>query len=139
MTKTRIRHPKPQRANEAWHIELARIGHGRQMSVFCVIDLFSRECLAAEVKSRFSGSDTVRVLDRLASQRGAPKYLMPGRSTLFYEAKVPSWAAASGIRVEYDAYAEAVVEQLVRLLDINGAHNVAPTVDIWNRSRKNKR
>jgi hypothetical protein len=39
-------------------------------------------CLAAEVKSRFSG-DIARVLDRLASQCGAPKYLMPGRSIFF--------------------------------------------------------
>ena len=141
---TTIRDPKPQRANEVWHIELGPIVNStQQVWVLYVIDLFSRECLTAEVQTGFNGSDIVQVLDRLASQQGAPKYLIADSGQLFSDAAIAGWAADHGTQIVHphpaNPFRKGIVERLFRSLELNGTHNVALAVDAWNLALKDKK
>lgn len=142
MTKTATRIPGPRRANEAWFVEMGRIeSDSRNVSVLFVIDLFSRECLAAKVQTTLNARDIVQVLSRLAPQRGRPEHLVLDRRRRFTEFEF--WASSLGQRIEYVNRAQltgnGAVEKLMHSLNINGADNVPSTVDAWNRSLKDQR
>jgi len=48
---------------------------GRQVELLNIIDEFTRETLAMHVATSINADDTVRVLDRLARERGAPGHV----------------------------------------------------------------
>jgi putative transposase len=49
--------------------------NGRAIKLLNVVDEFTREALAMEVATSITADDTVRVLDRLARERGAPTHV----------------------------------------------------------------
>lgn len=144
MTKTGIRHPKPEGADEAWHVELGWIsGAAPRVQVLYVIDLFTRECLTAKVRSALTSRDIVQVLDDLASQRGAPNRLKVNRGQLVSHPAIAGWAADHGTQLVYpnpgNPSAKGVVERFFRSLDLNGARNAAFMVNVWNRALKERK
>ena len=50
---------------------------GRQLRTLKLVDDFTRECLAIEVDTSLPGTRVVRVLERLISERGRPKWSWP--------------------------------------------------------------
>ena len=49
------------------------LSDGRRFRIFCVVDDFSRECLATVVDTSIGGVRVVRELERLVMERGGPK------------------------------------------------------------------
>jgi putative transposase len=49
--------------------------NGRAIKLLNIVDEFTREALAMEVATSITAEDTVRVLDRLARERGAPEHV----------------------------------------------------------------
>ena len=64
----------PQGANQRWSLDFVSdaLGDGRKFRVLCIIDDFSRECLATVADNSLSGERVTRELDRIASGRGYP-------------------------------------------------------------------
>ena len=64
--------PCPQGANQRWSLDFVSdaLADGRKFRVLCVIDDFSRECLATVADNSLSGERVTRELDRIASVRG---------------------------------------------------------------------
>ena len=64
----------PQGPNQRWSLDFMSDApsDGRRFRVFCVIDDFSRECLATVVDNSISGVRVARELDRIAEMRGYP-------------------------------------------------------------------
>jgi putative transposase len=64
----------PQGPNQRWSLDFVSdaLEDGRRSRVLCVIDDFSRECLAAVVDTSLSGARVARELDRIAEARGYP-------------------------------------------------------------------
>ena len=64
----------PQGPNQRWSLGFISdsLSDGRRFRVFCVIDDFSRECLAAVVDTSLSGQRVARELDNIARTRGYP-------------------------------------------------------------------
>ena len=64
----------PQRPNQRWSLDFASdaLSYGRRFRALCVIDDFSRECLATVVDTSLSGVRVARELDRIAEMRGYP-------------------------------------------------------------------
>ena len=64
----------PQRPNQRWSLDFVSdaLADGRRLRILCVIDDFSRECLATVVDTSISGIRVARELDRRAEMRGFP-------------------------------------------------------------------
>ena len=64
----------PQGPNQRWSLDFVSdsLSDGRRFRVLCVIEDFSRECLAAVVDSSLSGQRVGRELDSIALVRGYP-------------------------------------------------------------------
>ena len=54
---------------------------GRRFRIHCVIDDFSRECLATVVDNSISGIRVARELDRIAELRGYPAMVVSDNGT----------------------------------------------------------
>lgn len=64
----------PQGPNQRWSLDFVSgaLSDGRRFRILCVIDDFSRECLATVVDISLSGHRVARDLDRIAEMRGYP-------------------------------------------------------------------
>ncbi len=114
-----IRAPRvlPTRPNERWSMDFVhdQIGDGRRFRTFNVVDDFTRECLAIEVSTSFSGTYVTRILDKLLASRGQPKSIVVDNGTEFTSIAFDQWAHRHGIEIRYirpgkpveNAYAES--------------------------------
>lgn len=95
--------PKPQRPNEAWSLDFVhdQLSDGQKTRMLTVVDVFSREALAIEVGQRLRGEHVVEALNRLARQRGAPKYLFADNGAEFTGRLVDLWAYHHGVRIDF--------------------------------------
>lgn len=64
----------PQGSNQRWSLDFVSdsLVDGWRFRILCVIDDFSRECLATVADNSISGVRVVRELDRIAGIRGYP-------------------------------------------------------------------
>ncbi len=64
----------PDAINRRWSLDFVAdaLGDGRRFRILCVVDDFSRECLACVVDTSIGGVRVVRELERLALERGLP-------------------------------------------------------------------
>jgi Integrase core domain len=86
----------PLRPNEAWTLDFVhdQLSSGQKFRMLTVVDVFSREALAIEVRQRLRGEHVVEALNRLVRHRGPPKYLFADngagaegvRSTIYRQA-----------------------------------------------------
>lgn len=62
----------PQDASQRWSLDFVSdtLTDGRRFRILCVIDDFSRECLATVVDNSLSGERVARELDSIAERRG---------------------------------------------------------------------
>ena len=73
----------PQDRNQCWSLDFVSdtLIDGRRLRILCVIDDFSRECLAAVVDNSISGERVARELDTICERRGYPCMLVPDNGT----------------------------------------------------------
>ncbi len=77
MVVVRQQRIRPRASNEVWSLDIVsdQLADGTRFRALTVVDIFSREALAIEVGQRLGGENVVAVLNRLAAQGQAPKYL----------------------------------------------------------------
>ncbi len=65
------------RPNEGWSYDFVsdQTRDGRRLKFLCVVDEFTRECLALKVRRSFRAKDVIAVLAALIAQRGVPAHL----------------------------------------------------------------
>ena len=75
----------PQGANQRWSVDVASdaLMDGRRFRVLCVVDDFTRECLATIVDNSITGERVSRELDHLAQRRGYPLLVVSDHGTEF--------------------------------------------------------
>jgi putative transposase len=68
---------RAERPDHVWAIDFQfdQAVNGRAIKLLNIVDEFTREALAMHVATSITADDTVRVLDRLARERGAPGHL----------------------------------------------------------------
>ena len=71
---TRARLALPDAINRRWSLDFVSdaLSDGRRFRIFCVVDDFSRECLATVVDTSIGGVRVVRELERVVLERGLP-------------------------------------------------------------------
>ena len=74
LVRTGVRQPVLTARNEEWSLDFISdaLADGRSLRVLTVVDNFTRECVALEADTSFSGERVTRVLDRVIDRRGRP-------------------------------------------------------------------
>jgi len=89
--------------NHVWSYDFVsdRTSDGRQLRLLTVIDEYTRESLAIEVRRSMTARDVITVLQRIVDQRGAPRYVRSDNGPEFVARALKDWLTASGIATLY--------------------------------------
>jgi len=81
------------RPNEVWSYDFVsdQTSDGRRLKFLCVVDEFTRECLALEVRRSFRAKDVMAVLAALMAVRGTPAHLRSDNGPEFVAKAVQAW------------------------------------------------
>lgn len=93
------------RPNEVWSYDFVsdQTTDGRRLKFLCVVDEFTRECLALEVRRSFRAQEVIAVLTGLIARRGAPAHLRSDNGPEFVAQAVQAWLQANAIGALYIA------------------------------------
>lgn len=94
-----IRLPGAVRPNAIWSYDFVhdQMVDGRGLKLLCVIDEYTRECLAIEVGAKFSSQDVILTLSRLMRLYGKPAFVRSDNGAEFTAAKVMRWLRDASI------------------------------------------
>jgi len=97
--------PLPQAAgpNDRWSMDFIhdQLADGRRFRCLTIVDDFTRQCLAIVVDSSIGGAGVVRVLERLASERGRPKAITTDNGPEFTSRALHQWALRSSVTLHH--------------------------------------
>lgn len=95
----------PQGPNQRWSLDFVSdtLVDGRRFRILCVIDDFSRECLATVVDNSISGEQVARELDAIAERRGQPLMVVSDNGTELTSKAMLKWQQDHGIDWHYIA------------------------------------
>jgi putative transposase len=84
----------PSAINQRWSLDFVAdaLSDGRRFRILCVVDDFSRECLATVVDTSLGGVRVVRELDRLTVERALPRMVVSDNGTELTSCAVLRWA-----------------------------------------------
>jgi putative transposase len=90
-TRTPLR--LPSMINERWSLDFVAdtCGAGRRFRILCIVDDFTRECLATVVDTSLSGVRVVRELEQLIRVRGMPKIIVSDNGSELTSGAVLRW------------------------------------------------
>jgi transposase InsO family protein len=93
------------RPDEVWSYDFVsdQTRDGRRLKFLCVVDEFTRECLALAVRRSFRAKDVIAVLAVLIAQRGVPAHLRSDNGPEFVALAVQAWLKARAIGALYIA------------------------------------
>jgi putative transposase len=74
---------------------------GRRFRVLTIVDDYSRECPTLEVDTSINGVRVVRTLDRLAQERGLPRFITVDNGPEFAGKALDEWAYRKGVTLNF--------------------------------------
>jgi transposase InsO family protein len=88
-----IRLPGAVQPNAVWSYDFVhdQLVDGRILKLLCVIDEYTRECLAIEVGASLRSQDVILTLSRLMRLHGKPAFVRSDNGAEFTAAKVMRW------------------------------------------------
>jgi putative transposase len=105
----------PQGPNQRWSLDFVSdaLSDGRRFRILCVIDDFSRECLATVVDTSLSGHRVARELDRIAEMRGYPCMVVSDNGTELTSNAMLKWQEDRQVEWHYIAPGKPMQNGLV--------------------------
>jgi putative transposase len=93
----------PTRPGERWSMDFMSdsLAHGRRYRLLCIMDDFSRECVAIEVDTSLGGERVARVLDRLADRGRLPETIVVDNGPEFTSKALLAWAERQGVLLHF--------------------------------------
>ena len=93
----------PQGSNQRWSLDFVSdsLVDCRRFRILCVIDDFSRECLATVVDNSISGIRVARELDRISEMRGYPCMVVSDNGTELTSNAILKWQQERGVAWHY--------------------------------------
>jgi putative transposase len=84
----------PRAINQRWSVDFVAdaLSDGRRFRIFCVVDDFTRECLASVVDTSIGGQRVIRELEQLTIERGMPKTIVSDNGSELTSAAVLRWS-----------------------------------------------
>lgn len=95
----------PDRPNQRWSLDFVSdsFTNGRRFRVLCVIDDFTRECVALVADTSLSGFRVCRELDKAIKEHGRPHTIVSDNGTEFTSNAILKWSDEHGINWHYIA------------------------------------
>jgi putative transposase len=86
----------PGRINQRWSLDFVSdtLSDGRRFRILCIVDDYSRECLATVVDTSLGGVRVVRELERLIFERALPEMVVSDNGTELTSGAVLRWATS---------------------------------------------
>jgi putative transposase len=105
----------PQDPNQRWSLDFVSdtLVDGRRFRILCVIDDFSRECLATVVDNSISGERVARELDAIAERRGYPCMVVSDNGTELTSNAMLAWQQDRSVEWHYIAPGKPMQNGLV--------------------------
>ena len=93
----------PTRLNECWAMDFMSdvLSSGRRYRVFNVVDVLSREALAAEVDTSLPAARVIRALEEIAIMRGYPTRITLDNGPEFRGMALDTWAYEHGVVLDF--------------------------------------
>jgi putative transposase len=93
----------PEQAQQVWAYDFVfdGCGNGQQLKCLTVVDEYTRECLAIDVKGSIRSRQVIEVLSRLVSAHGSPRYLRSDNGPEFVSRAVLQWLTTASIDTAY--------------------------------------
>ena len=93
----------PAQSRQVWAYDFVfdSCGNGQQLKCLTVVDEYTRECLAIDVKGSIRSRDVIEVLSRLVSVHGAPRYLRSDNGPEFVSRAILKWLTTASIDTVY--------------------------------------
>ena len=122
----------PQGLNQRWSLDFVSdaLAEGRRFRILCVIDDFSRECLATVVDSSIPGIRVARELDRIAAMRGYPCLVVSDNGTELTSNAILKWQQDRGRRLALRRAGQADAERLCRVIQREAEGRVPQRVSV---------
>ena len=94
-----IRLPGAVQPNTVWSYDFVhdQLVDGKVLKLLCVVDEYTRECLAIEVGASLRSQDVILTLSRLMRLYGKPAYVRSDNGAEFTAAKVMRWLRDNAI------------------------------------------
>jgi len=94
---------RPEYVNHVWSYDFvtAWMHDGRSLRLLTLIDEFTRECLAIEVRRRLGSQEVVETLAELMLLRGVPEPIRSDNGPEFTAKALRAWLQAVGARTLY--------------------------------------
>ncbi len=112
----------PNAKNERWSIDFASdtLSDGRRFRILCVVDDFTRECVALVADTSLSGARVARELDAVVAARDRPTTIVSDNGTEFTSVAILRWSQQRGVGWHYiapgkpqqNAFAESFIGRL---------------------------
>ena len=95
----------PQGPNQRWSLDCVSdaFGCGRRFRTLCVVDDFTRECLALVADTSLSGARVARELDAIAAMRGKPLAVVSDNGTELTSTSILRWSQERQVEWHYIA------------------------------------
>jgi transposase InsO family protein len=93
-------HLRPQFKDHVWSYDfvIARTAEGRAFRILNIIDEYTRECLAIQVKRRITSQDVIDQLFQLIIFRGIPEHLRSDNGPEFTAKAIRRWLSRVGVK-----------------------------------------
>jgi putative transposase len=100
---TKVPTPVLALPNQRWSLDLVhdQMASGRRFRVLNVVDVVTRECLAAVPDTTISGHRVVRELTQLIAERGKPGMIVSDNGTELTSNAVLAWCGEFGVEWHY--------------------------------------
>ena len=100
-----LRQPKTtaHSINKIWSMDFVadNLFEGRKLRMLTVVDCFTRESLAIHVGQSLKGEDVVKVVDRIARDRGALQTIKTDNGSEFISKVMDRWAYERGVELDF--------------------------------------
>jgi len=94
---------RAERLNHVWSWDFVadRTDNGGRLRILCLIDEYSRECLALDVARKLTAEDLIEVMERLVAERGAPAHIRSDNGSEFIARILQRWLAQRQVKTLY--------------------------------------
>ena len=95
----------PQGPNQRWSLDFVSdaLGCGRRFRILCVVDDFTRECLALVADTSLSGARVAREFDAIVALRGKPLAVVSDNGTELTSTSILRWSQERQVEWHYIA------------------------------------
>jgi putative transposase len=90
---------RPEYKDHVWSYDFVadRTTDGRPLKMLTLIDEYTRECLAIDVKRQFKSDGVMEVLTEVFLRRGTPTYLRSDNGSEFSSEEIKGWLGRLGV------------------------------------------